>query len=209
MTPNQTAKNDRIVWADCEMTGLDTSRHVLVEIAVVVTDAELNVLDEGIDIVIHATEEELGEMDDVVVKMHGESGLTEQIRESSVSVAEAEEQVLEYLQKYVPVAGVAPLAGNSIPSDRKFIAKYMPGLDAFLHYRMIDVSSIKELARRWYPRTYSSQPAKGMAHRALADIRESIRELDFYRRAIFVDQPGPTNGEAKALADQSSEAYPI
>ncbi|HIW92363.1 MAG TPA: oligoribonuclease [Candidatus Corynebacterium avicola] len=209
MTPNQTAKNDRIVWADCEMTGLDPSRHVLVEIAVVVTDAELNVLDEGIDIVIHATEEELGEMDDVVVKMHGESGLTEQIRESSVSVAEAEEQVLEYLKKYVPVAGVAPLAGNSIASDRKFIVKYMPGLDAFLHYRMIDVSSIKELARRWYPRTYSSQPAKGMAHRALADIRESIRELDFYRRAIFVDQPGPTNGEAKALADQSSEAYPI
>lgn len=209
MTPNQTAKNDRIVWADCEMTGLDPSRHVLVEIAVVVTDAELNVLDEGIDIVIHATEAELGEMDDVVVKMHGESGLTEQIRESSVSVAEAEEQVLEYLKKYVPVAGVAPLAGNSIASDRKFIAKYMPALDEFLHYRMIDVSSIKELARRWYPRTYSSQPAKGMAHRALADIRESIRELDFYRRAIFVDQPGPTNGEAKVLAEQSSQAYPI
>ena len=209
MTPNQTAKNDRIVWADCEMTGLDPSRHVLVEIAVVVTDAELNVLDEGIDIVIHATEAELGEMDDVVVKMHGESGLTEQIRESSVSVAEAEEQVLEYLKKYVPVAGVAPLAGNSIASDRKFIAKYMPALDEFLHYRMIDVSSIKELARRWYPRTYSSQPAKGLAHRALADIRESIRELDFYRRAIFVDQPGPTNGEAKVLAEQSSQAYPI
>ena len=209
MTPNQTAKNDRIVWADCEMTGLDPSRHVLVEIAVVVTDAELNVLDEGIDIVIHATEEELGEMDDVVVKMHGGSGLTEQIRESSVSVAEAEAQVVEYLKKYVPVAGVAPLAGNSIASDRKFIVKYMPALDEFLHYRMIDVSSIKELARRWYPRTYSSQPAKGMAHRALADIRESIRELDYYRRAIFVDQPGPTNGEAKVLAEQSSQAYPI
>ena len=209
MTPNQTAKNDRIVWADCEMTGLDPSRHVLVEIAVVVTDAELNVLDEGIDIVIHATEEELGEMDDVVVKMHGGSGLTKQIRESSVSVADAEAQVLEYLKKYVPVSGVAPLAGNSIASDRKFIVKYMPALDEFLHYRMIDVSSIKELARRWYPRTYSSQPAKGLAHRALADIRESIRELDFYRRAIFVDQPGPTNGEAKALAEKSSQAYPI
>lgn len=209
MTPNQTAKNDRIVWADCEMTGLDPARHVLVEIAVVVTDAELNVLDEGIDIVIHATEDELAEMDQVVVKMHGESGLTEQIRESTVSVADAEAQVLEYLKKYVPVAGVAPLAGNSIASDRKFIVKYMPALDEFLHYRMIDVSSIKELARRWYPRTYSSQPAKGMAHRALADIRESIRELDFYRRALFVPQPGPTNGEAKQLAEQSSEAYPI
>jgi oligoribonuclease len=209
MTPNQTAKNDRIVWADCEMTGLDPARHVLVEIAVVVSDAELNVLDEGIDIVIHATEDELAEMDQVVVKMHGESGLTEQIRESTVSVADAEAQVLEYLKKYVPVAGVAPLAGNSIASDRKFIVKYMPALDEFLHYRMIDVSSIKELARRWYPRTYSSQPAKGMAHRALADIRESIRELDFYRRALFVPQPGPTNGEAKQLAEQSSEAYPI
>lgn len=209
MTPNQIAKNDRIVWADCEMTGLDPDRHVLVEIAVVVTDAELNVLDEGIDIVIHATDEELAGMDDFVTKMHGDSGLTEQIRQSPVSVTDAEAQVVEYLKKYVPIAGAAPLAGNSIASDRKFISRYMPDLDGFLHYRMIDVSSIKELARRWYPRAYSNQPAKGMQHRALADIRESIRELDYYRRALFVHSPGPTNAEAKISADEATEARPV
>ncbi|MDN5721150.1 MAG: oligoribonuclease [Corynebacterium sp.] len=209
MTPNQIAKNDRIVWADCEMTGLDPDRHVLVEIAVVVTDAELNALDEGIDIVIHATDEELAGMDDFVTKMHGDSGLTEQIRQSPVSVADAEAQVVEYLKKYVPIAGAAPLAGNSIASDRKFISRYMPDLDGFLHYRMIDVSSIKELARRWYPRAYSNQPAKGMQHRALADIRESIRELDYYRRALFVPSPGPTNAEAKISADEATEARPV
>ncbi len=209
MTPNQIAKNDRIVWADCEMTGLDPDKHVLVEIAVVVTDADLTPLDDGIDIVIHASEDELAGMDDFVTKMHADSGLTEQIRESPVSVADAEAQVVEYLKKYVPVAGAAPLAGNSIASDRKFISRYMPDLDTFLHYRMIDVSSIKELARRWYPRAYSNQPDKGMQHRALADIRESIRELDYYRRALFVSAPGPTNGEAKEFADAASEANPI
>lgn len=209
MTPNQIAKNDRIVWADCEMTGLDPDRHVLVEIAVVVTDADLTPLDDGIDIVIHASEDDLAGMDDFVTRMHADSGLTEQIRESPVSVADAEAQVVEYLKKYVPVAGAAPLAGNSIASDRKFISRYMPDLDVFLHYRMIDVSSIKELARRWYPRAYSNQPDKGMQHRALADIRESIRELDYYRRALFVPTPGPTNGEAKEYADAASEANPI
>lgn len=209
MTPNQIAKNDRIVWADCEMTGLDPDRHVLVEIAVVVTDANLTALDEGIDIVIHASDDELAAMDGVVVKMHGDSGLTEQIKQSAVSVADAEAQVVEYLKNYVPVSGAAPLAGNSIASDRKFIARYMPELDNFLHYRMIDVSSIKELARRWYPRAYSNQPGKGMQHRALADIRESIRELDYYRRALFVPAPGPTNGEAKAFAAEASEANPV
>ncbi|MDN5683504.1 oligoribonuclease [Corynebacterium glyciniphilum] len=209
MTPNQIAKNDRIVWADCEMTGLDPDRHVLVEIAVVVTDADLTPLDDGIDIVIHASEDDLAGMDDFVTRMHADSGLTEQIRESPVSVADAEAQVVEYLKRYVPVSGAAPLAGNSIASDRKFISRYMPDLDAFLHYRMIDVSSIKELARRWYPRAYSNQPDKGMQHRALADIRESIRELDYYRRALFVPAPGPTNGEAKEFADAASEANPI
>ncbi|WP_145941695.1 oligoribonuclease [Corynebacterium glyciniphilum] len=209
MTPNQIAKNDRIVWADCEMTGLDPDRHVLVEIAVVVTDADLTPLDDGIDIVIHASEDDLAGMDDFVARMHANSGLTEQIRESPVSVADAEAQVVEYLKRYVPVSGAAPLAGNSIASDRKFISRYMPDLDAFLHYRMIDVSSIKELARRWYPRAYSNQPDKGMQHRALADIRESIRELDYYRRALFVPAPGPTNGEAKEFADAASEANPI
>lgn len=209
MTPNQIAKNDRIVWADCEMTGLDPDRHVLVEIAVVVTDADLTPLDDGIDIVIHASEDDLAGMDDFVARMHANSGLTEQIRESPVSVTDAEAQVVEYLKRYVPVSGAAPLAGNSIASDRKFISRYMPDLDAFLHYRMIDVSSIKELARRWYPRAYSNQPDKGMQHRALADIRESIRELDYYRRALFVPAPGPTNGEAKEFADAASEANPI
>lgn len=209
MTPNQIAKNDRIVWADCEMTGLDPDRHVLVEIAVVVTDADLTPLDDGIDIVIHASEDDLAGMDDFVARMHANSGLTEQIRESPVSVPDAEAQVVEYLKRYVPVSGAAPLAGNSIASDRKFISRYMPDLDAFLHYRMIDVSSIKELARRWYPRAYSNQPDKGMQHRALADIRESIRELDYYRRALFVPAPGPTNGEAKEFADAASEANPI
>ncbi|WP_312980748.1 oligoribonuclease [Corynebacterium sp.] len=209
MTPNQIAKNDRIVWADCEMTGLDPDRHVLVEIAVVVTDADLTPLDDGIDIVIHASEDDLAGMDDFVTRMHADSGLTDQIRESPVSVADAEAQVVEYLKRYVPVSGAAPLAGNSIASDRKFISRYMPDLDAFLHYRMIDVSSIKELARRWYPRAYSNQPDKGMQHRALADIRESIRELDYYRRALFVPAPGPTNGEAKEFADAASEANPI
>ncbi|HIW96021.1 MAG TPA: oligoribonuclease [Candidatus Corynebacterium gallistercoris] len=207
-TPNQVAKNDRIVWADCEMTGLDPDQHVLVEIAAIVTDAQLQPLDEGIDLVIHATEDELSRMDDVVKKMHGDSGLTEQIRESSISVEEAERQVLEYVQRFVPVARMAPLAGNSIGTDRTFITRYMPKLDEFLHYRMIDVSSIKELARRWYPRVYNGQPDKGMAHRALADIKESIRELDFYRRAMWVAK-SPDADQVKAAADAASEAFPI
>lgn len=207
MTPNQTAKIDRLVWVDCEMTGLDTSRHVLVEIAVVVTDAELKPLDKGIDIVIHATEDELAEMDDFVTKMHGTSGLTEEIRQSTVSVADAEKQVVAYIRQFVASSGVAPLCGNSIASDRKFIAKYMPDLDNFLHYRMIDVSSIKELARRWYQKVYYNQPPKGMAHRALADIVESIRELDYYRRTVFVDVPGPASPEAQEAKQASTDAF--
>ncbi|RRQ09267.1 oligoribonuclease, partial [Corynebacterium bovis] len=208
-TPNQIAKNDRIVWADCEMTGLDPSRHVLVEIAVVVTDADLRPLDDGIDIVIHATDDELAEMDDYVTTMHRSSGLTDEIRASSVSVAEAERRVIDYLRRFIAVEGAAPLAGNSIATDRRFIAEQMPGLDAFLHYRMIDVSSVKELARRWYPRTYSGQPGKGMAHRALADILESIRELDFYWRTVFVAQPGPTSLQVDAAAKESVRAVPV
>lgn len=209
MTPNQIAKIDRLVWADCEMTGLDPARHVLVEIAVIVTDAELNPLDEGIDIVIHATEDELAEMDDYVTRMHASSGLTDEIRASTVSVADAEAQVVGYLKKFVATPGVAPLAGNSIASDRKFIAEYMPELDGFLHYRMVDVSSVKELARRWYPRVYAGQPAKGMQHRALADILESIRELDYYRRAVFVPAPGPDADAVTGAAREATEATPI
>lgn len=209
MTPNQIARTDRLVWADCEMTGLDPSRHVLVEIAVIVTDADLVPLDEGIDIVIHATDGELAEMDDFVTKMHGSSGLTDEIRASTVSVKDAEDRVLEYVRSHVASPGVAPLCGNSIASDRKFIAKYMPGLDSFLHYRMIDVSSVKELTRRWYPRVYSGQPAKGMQHRALADILESIRELDYYRRAAFVPAPGPDAEAVEAAAAAATAATPI
>ncbi|WP_052337630.1 oligoribonuclease [Corynebacterium falsenii] len=190
------------------MTGLDPDQHVLVEIAVIVTDAQLNPLDEGIDLVIHATEDELSRMDDFVRKMHGGSGLTEQIRESQISLAEAERQVLEYVKKFVPVARMAPLAGNSIGTDRTFIARYMPTLNEYLHYRMIDVSSVKELARRWYPRVYNGQPEKGMAHRALADIKESIRELAYYRSALMV----PEQPELEAITAARREAedrFPI
>lgn len=207
-TPNQIAKHDRIVWADCEMTGLDPDRHVLVEIAVIVTDADLNPLDEGIDIVIHATEDELAEMDDFVTNMHNSSGLTEQIRSSSVSLRDAEQQCVDYIKRFVPVSGQAPLAGNSIATDRTFITRYMPELDNYLHYRMIDVSSIKELSRRWHPRIYNAQPAKGMAHRALADIRESIRELAFYRAAMFVSE-APDADELKNVSERVSEQHPI
>ena len=207
-TPNQVSKNDRIVWADCEMTGLDPDQHVLVEIAVIVTDAQLNPLDEGIDLVIHATEDELSRMDDFVRKMHGSSGLTEQIRESQISLAEAERQVLEYVKKFVPVARMAPLAGNSIGTDRTFIARYMPDLNEYLHYRMIDVSSVKELARRWYPRVYNGQPEKGMAHRALADIKESIRELAYYRSALMVPEQ-PALEAITAARREAEDRFPI
>lgn len=191
------------------MTGLDLNQDALIEVAALVTDADLNILDDGIDVVIKADDDLLDGMVDVVARMHEKSGLTQEVRAATTSMAEAEEQVLAYIRSHVPDPKTAPLCGNSIATDRGFLARDMPALDEHLHYRMVDVSSIKELARRWYPRTYSSQPAKGLAHRALADIRESIRELDFYRRAIFVDQPGPTNGEAKVLAEQSSQAYPI
>ena len=199
-TPHQESKNDRIVWIDCEMTGLDISHDVLVEIAALVTDSELNVLGEGVDIVIHTTEAKLDAMLPVVRDMHASSGLAVEIRESTVTLAEAEKLVLDYIRTWVPVAGTAPLAGNSIGTDRGFLARDMPDLNGYLHYRMIDVSSIKELSRRWYPRIYFGQPEKGMAHRALADIKESIRELQYYRATAFVPQPGPTSEDVRAAA---------
>lgn len=207
-TPNQISKTDRIVWADCEMTGLEPDRHVLVEIAVIVTDSQLNPLDEGLDIVIHATDEQLAEMDAFVTKMHGRSGLTEQVKASTVSLEEAEERVLEYIKQFVPVAGKAPLAGNTIATDRAFINRYMPKLNEYLHYRMIDVSSIKELASRWAPRVYNGQPEKGLSHRALADIIESIRELDFYRRALW-KQDTSDSAEIAQAAREATERFPI
>jgi oligoribonuclease len=199
---------DRLVWADCEMTGLDLRRDALIEIAVLVTDSELRVLDEGVDIVMTAPDELLDGMQPVVREMHANSGLTEAVRASTTTVAEAEQQVLDYLRKHVPEARTVPLCGNSIATDRAFLARDMPELDAFLHYRMVDVSSIKELCRRWYPRVYFSQPQKGLAHRALADIRESIRELRYYRSTVFVPLPGPTSEEAQKAAAEVLSADP-
>lgn len=189
-----------MVWIDCEMTGLNLQRDALIEVAVLVTDAELNLLDDGLDVVIHASDELLDSMVPVVRDMHATSGLTELVRASTVTVAEAEKLVLDYVISHVPQRATAPLCGNSIATDRSFLARDMPSLDGHLHYRMVDVSSIKELARRWYPRVYWAQPAKGLAHRALADIHESVQELSYYRQTLFVPLPGPTGEEAAAIA---------
>lgn len=190
---------DTLVWIDCEMTGLDLGSDKLIEIAALVTDAELNILGDGIDIVIHADDAALAAMGEVVTQMHARSGLTDEVRASTVDLATAEAMVLDYIGQHVKQPKTAPLAGNSIATDRSFIARDMPSLDDFLHYRMIDVSSIKELCRRWYPRIYFGQPVKGLAHRALADIHESIRELQFYRRTAFVAPPGPSTSEIEAV----------
>ena len=201
------AKDNRIVWVDLEMTGLDPARHVIVEVAALVTDAELNIIDEGVDLVVHATDAQLAEMDDVVTSMHSENGLLDEIKGSPISLAEAEDAVLALVEKHCDPAHPAPLAGNSIATDRTFIRAQMPRLDAALHYRMIDVSTVKELSRRWFPRAYYNQPQKGMAHRALADIVESIRELDYYRRAVFVPAPGPNSQTAADAAAGATDAY--
>jgi oligoribonuclease len=200
---------DLLVWIDCEMTGLDLVKDSLIEVAALVTDPDLNVLGDGVDVVIHADDAALDGMFDVVREMHDKSGLTEEVRASTVTVAEAEDMIMSYLTAHVPDPRTAPLCGNSIATDRGFLGRDMPRLDAHLHYRMIDVSSVKELCRRWYPRTYYGQPAKGLAHRALADIKESIRELEYYRRTIFVPGPGPDVDTAKAIAVEVSSARPI
>ena len=192
--------SDLLVWIDCEMTGLDLRRDALIEVAVVITGADLVPLDAGLDVTIKVPDDVLDGMVDVVRDMHDKSGLTTTVRASETTLTQAEDLVLEYVKKHVPEQRTAPLCGNSIATDRGFIARDMPRLDAHLHYRMIDVSSVKELCRRWYPRAYFGQPAKGLSHRALVDILESIRELEFYRRAIFVPQPGPDVDTAKALA---------
>ena len=204
---------DELVWIDCEMTGLDLKSDRLIEIAVLVTDGELNLLGDGLDVVIHADDEALDGMVDVVATMHRKSGLTEEVRASTIDVPSAEAMVLDYIRGHVKQANTAPLAGNSIGTDPGFIARDMPTLDDFLHYRMIDVSSIKELCRRWYPRIYFGQPEKGLAHRALADIHESIRELKYYRSTAFVDPPGPTTSDIAAIAAElgppTGDAKPI
>jgi oligoribonuclease len=191
---------DELVWIDCEMTGLDLGSDRLIEIAVLVTDADLNILGDGVDVVIHAEDAALDGMIEIVTKMHARSGLIDEVRTSTIDVPTAEAMVLEYIRTHVKQPNSAPLAGNSIATDRGFIARDMPALDAFLHYRMIDVSSIKELCRRWYPRIYYGQPEKGLAHRALADIHESIRELQYYRRTAFVTPPGPSSSDIAAVA---------
>jgi oligoribonuclease len=192
-----------LVWIDCEMTGLDAAADVLVEIAVVVTDSELTILDDGLDLILATDPAKLAGMEEVVREMHTSSGLLDAIGTATLTVEEAEQQVLDYVKRWVPERRKAPLCGNSIATDRTFIARYMPKLDDHLHYRMVDVSSIKELARRWYPKVYFNSPVKTGGHRALADIIDSITELRYYRAALFVPQPGPDTDAARAAAEKA------
>ena len=196
-----TEREGRLVWVDCEMTGLDLRRDALIEVAAIVTDADLNPLDDGVAVIIHVDDDVLDTMVPIVHEMHAASGLTEAVRGSTVTLGDAEKLVLDYVRSHVSDPKTSPLCGNSIATDRAFLARDMPSLDEHLHYRMIDVSSIKELAKRWYPRVYQSQPEKGLAHRALDDIKESILELAYYRRTLFVAPPGPTSDEARAAAN--------
>lgn len=191
--------NERLVWVDCEMTGLDLRNDALIEIAALVTDSELNILDRGVDVVIKPPPESITQMTQVVRDMHTVSGLLDALP-SGVTLAEAEDIVLKYVKSHVKEPNKAPLCGNSIATDRSFLARDMSALDGHLHYRMVDVSSIKELARRWYPRVYFASPEKKGGHRALADITESIQELRYYRAAVFVPQPGPDSETARAVA---------
>lgn len=193
------SSSDRLVWIDCEMTGLDLEIDELVEVAVVVTDFDLKLVDPGFSIVIKPDDSALANMGEFVTNMHQTSGLADEIPHG-VTLADAEYQVLEYILKHVPTAQQAPLAGNTIGTDRAFLAKFMPRVDGHLHYRSIDVSSIKELSRRWFPRVYFNAPEKAGGHRALADILESIRELEYYRKAVFTPEPGPTSAELKIIS---------
>jgi oligoribonuclease len=200
-----TPVNDRLVWIDCEMTGLDTVADALIEVAALVTDFELQVLGEGIDVVIKPPPAALVQMNDVVRTMHTKSGLLTEL-DDGVDLATAEKVVLDYIRTQVPEAGKAALAGNSVGTDRLFLTRDMPQLESYLHYRIVDVSSIKELSRRWYPRAYYASPAKGGNHRALADIQESIEELRYYRSAVFVAPPGPDTEKARLLAAEHGGA---
>ena len=191
--------SDRLVWIDCEMTGLELGADALIEVAALVTDFELNVLGEGVDVIVKPPAEALEQMGDFVRTMHTDSGLLAEL-DAGLSMAEAEEQVLGYIKAHCPDGSRPPLAGNTVATDRSFLARDMPTLEAFLHYRIVDVSSIKELARRWYPRAYFNAPDKSGNHRALADIQESIEELRYYRAAVFVAAPGPDSEAAKTLA---------
>jgi oligoribonuclease len=183
-------KGDRLVWIDMEMTGLDPATCVVLEIATIVTDADLTLVAEGPDLVVHATDEELARMAPVVRKMHAKSGLTDRVRASELTVADAESRTLAFVRKHCPAKGLHPICGNTIGTDRRFIAAYMPRLDRHLSYRAIDVSSVKELAKRWHPKAYEARPEKKKGHRALADIRESIEELRYWRSAVFAPPEG-------------------
>lgn len=196
---NGDRSQDRIVWIDCEMTGLDLRADALVEVAVLVTDSELTVLGDGVDVVIRPPAAAVEQMRDIVRTMHTASGLLAEL-DGGMTLAEAEDAALSYVRAWVPEPRRAPLAGNSVATDRGFLARDMPALEGHLHYRIIDVSSIKELARRWYPRVYFASPEKRGGHRALADIRESIQELKYYREALFVPAPGPDSDTAKAIS---------
>ncbi|MEP6478520.1 MAG: oligoribonuclease [Rhodoglobus sp.] len=202
------ASADLLVWIDCEMTGLDVSVDELVEVAVVITDYNLVPVDDGFTIVIKPDQTAWDNMSEFVRNMHTESGLIDEIP-NGVALADAEYAVNEYILRFVPTAGTAPLAGNTIGTDRTFLAKYMPRVDSHLHYRSIDVSSIKELSRRWFPRIYFNAPGKNGGHRALADIRESIRELDYYRKAAFVQEPGPTTEEVQTISAAVVEQFAL
>lgn len=201
MTVSSTSRSrtDRIVWIDCEMTGLDLAQDALIEVATLVTDFELTVLGEGVDLVIRPPEAALAQMGDFVRQMHVDSGLLDVLAEGT-TLQQAQEQVLEYVRHWVPEPRKAPLGGNTVSTDRAFLGRDMPTLDAYLHYRIVDVSSIKELARRWYPRAYFAAPAKTGGHRALGDIQDSIAELRYYRQAIFVPPPGQDSATLRALA---------
>lgn len=201
--PSERTANDRIVWIDCEMTGLDTENDLLVEVACVVTDAQLNEIGPGFEVVIHVPEEKLALMDPIVVNMHTESGLLPLIP-NGVSLSHAQESLFEYISTHAPEAGKAPLGGSSVHMDRIFIARDMPKVNSYLHYRIVDVSSIKEVVRRWYPRVYFASPAKTGNHRALGDIRDSIAELKYYRQTVFVAEPGPDSDTARAAASEIS-----
>jgi oligoribonuclease len=198
---------DRIVWIDCEMTGLELGHDALIEVAALVTDSELNVLGDGVDVVIACPPQALESMPDVVREMHTSSGLLDELADG-VTLEQAEQLVMEYVRAHVPDAGKAPLAGNSVGTDRGFLARDMPELESYLHYRIIDVSSVKELARRWYPRAYFAAPKKQGGHRALADIRESIEELRYYRQVVFVPPPGPDSATARSIAARFEQPAP-
>ena len=198
-TPTEKSVNDRIVWIDCEMTGLSLEADALIEVAALVTDFELNQLGDGVDVVIKPPADALEQMDDFVRTMHTTSGLLEEL-DGGTTMDDAQQQVLAYIREWVPEPRKAPLGGNTVGTDRNFLARDMAELEAHLHYRIIDVSSIKELSRRWYPRAYFGSPKKSGGHRALADIRESIAELRYYREAVFVPPPGPDSDTAKGLA---------